>query len=231
MSSPSFRFQQFEVYHDRCAMKVGTDGVLLGAWIQTGSARRILDVGAGSGLITLILAQRSTAQLVGVEFDAPAAEQALENVQRSPWKDRISILRTDVRTFNDGLFDLIVSNPPYFQNALQPPKAQRNQARHDVTLSYEELVKKAQSLLSAEGRLAVVLPIESAQEFEDRCWESNLFLTKRCDVSTLQGQAPKRVLMEFSRKRGVVERTVLTLGEKGNVRTQAYSALTSDLYL
>jgi tRNA1Val (adenine37-N6)-methyltransferase len=231
MPSPSFHFQQFEVFHDRCAMKVGTDGVLLGAWVRPGSARRMLDVGAGSGLIALILAQHSKAEIVGVEFDASAAEQAVENVLRSPWNDRIQILKADFRTFNDELFDLIVSNPPYFQNALQAPLASRNQARHDVTLSNEELIKKAVALLTDQGRLAVVLPIDTAQAFEDSCWASRLYLTRRCDVSTIVGHAPKRVLMEFSKQQDETERTTLAVGIKGNTRSEAYSALTSDLYL
>jgi len=231
MASPSFRFQQFEVFHDRCAMKVGTDGVLLGAWVQPDTARRILDVGAGSGLIALILAQRSTAEIVGVELDEAAAVQATENVQRSPWNNRIHLVQADFRTFVDESFDLIVSNPPYFQKALQAPTASRNQARHDVTLSYSTLIEKVQSLLSAQGRFAVVLPFDSSREFEECCWTSNLYLTRCCAVSTIEGQAPKRVLLEFSRQRTVIERTTLSVGVKGNARSQAYSALTSDLYL
>ncbi len=231
MSSPSFRFQQFEVFHDRCGMKVGTDGVLLGAWVQPENACRILDVGAGSGLIALILAQHSTAQVVGVEFDALAAEQALENVQRSPWSDRIRIVHADFRTFKDEPFDLIVSNPPFFKNALQAPSQMRNHARHDVTLSYKELIVKAESMLSPVGRLAVVLPKDADPEFEDLCWASGLFLKRSCEVITIQGQSPKRILMEFTRQRVETERTTLVIGTKGNVRSEAYSALTSDLYL
>ena len=231
MSSPSFRFQQFEVFHDRCAMKVGTDGVLLGAWVQPGTAHRILDVGAGSGLIALILAQHSTAEIVGVEFDASAATQATENVWNAPWSERVRIVQADFRTYTEEPFDLIVSNPPFFQNALQAPAAMRNQARHDVTLTYEELVVKAEALLSAEGRLAVVLPIDAARQFEDLCWKLRLYLSRCCEVATIEGQTPKRVLLEFSRHRCETERTMLAIGVKGNVRSDAYSALTSDLYL
>lgn len=231
MSSPSFRFQQFEVLHDRCAMKVGTDGVLLGAWVQPGTACRILDVGAGSGLITLILAQHSMAEIVGVEFDATAAKQAAENVRNAPWSERVHIVHADFRTYTEEPFDLIVSNPPFFQNALQAPAPMRNQARHDVTLTYEELVVKAEALLSAEGRLAVVLPIDAARQFEDFCWKSRLYLSRCCEVATIEGQAPKRVLLEFSRQRCETERTTLVIAVKGNTRSEAYSALTSDLYL
>lgn len=231
MASRSFRFQQFEVFHDRCGMKVGTDGVLLGAWVQPLQAARILDVGTGCGLIALILAQHSVAEIVGVEFDASAAGQAAENARNSPWADRIRIVPEDFKTFRDEPYDLIVSNPPFFQKSLQAPVAERNQARHDVTLSYAELIVKAESMLSAEGRLAVILPYDAAQEFEDGCWASRLYSKRFCAVSTIQGQVPKRILMEFSRQRCETERTTLAVGVSGNARSEAYSALTSDLYL
>lgn len=231
MASPSFRFRQFEVFHDRCGMKVGTDGVLLGAWVQPLQAKRILDVGTGSGLIALILAQRSIAEIVGVEYDVSAAAQATENVQKSPWSTRIRIVQEDFKSFQGEPFDLIVSNPPYFQNALQAPAAERNQARHDVMLTYAEFITKAASMLSAEGRIAVVLPFDAAREFEDLCWASGLYSKRSCAVSTIQGKLPKRILLEFSRQRCETERTTLAVGIPGNARSEAYSALTSDLYL
>jgi len=231
MPSPSFCFQQFEVFHDRCAMKVGTDGVLLGAWIEPRQARRILDVGTGSGLIALILAQRCTAEIVGVEFDAAAAAQAADNVRNSPWPDRIQIVQEDFRTFTNDVFDLIVSNPPYFQKALRAPTEKRNQARHDVALSFNELITNAQRALATEGRLAVILPNAAASKFEELCWESKLYLSRCCEVSTIEGQVPKRVLLEFTGNRCETIRTTLAVGVKGNVRSKAYSALTSDLYL
>lgn len=231
MASASFRFQQFEVFHDRCGMKVGTDGVLLGAWVRPENARRILDVGAGCGLIALILAQRSRAEIVGVEFDASAAAQAAENALNSPWPERLSILHQNFKNFSAEPFDLIVSNPPFFQNDLKAPEQQRNQARHDVTLSYADLVSNSERLLSAEGRLAVVLPMAAALDFEALCWSSKLYPSRSCEVVTIQGQASKRVLLEFGRQRTEIERSTLTVGEKGNVRSAAYSELTSDLYL
>jgi tRNA1Val (adenine37-N6)-methyltransferase len=231
MSNPSFRFQQFEVYHDRCGMKVGTDGVLLGAWVQSGTARRILDVGAGSGLIALILAQRSSAEVVGVEFDAVAADQAAENVRNSLWSQRIRIVCDDFRRLEEKPFDLIVSNPPFYQHALRAPSASRNHARHDVTLSYTDLVGKAEALLTESGRLAVIIPMSNVDEFEDMCWGRKLYTSRRCEVSTLEGETPKRVLLEFSRQRMQIERTTLAVASRTMPRTEAFSTLTSDLYL
>jgi tRNA1Val (adenine37-N6)-methyltransferase len=231
MSASSFRFQQFEVFHDRCAMKVGTDGVLLGAWVQPGSAKRVLDVGAGSGLIALILAQRSVAEIVGVEYDPAAALQASENVAASPWPEKIRIYERDFRDCTIGLFDLIVSNPPFFQKSLKSPGKVRNQARHDETLTYEELITGTSRMLSGDGRFAVILPFESSQPFEDLCWQNQLYLSRRCEVSSIEGQAPKRLLLEFSRQRVTTERSILAIESRTHNRTAAFSALTDGLYL
>jgi len=234
MPNPSFRFQQFEIFHDRCGMKVGTDGVLLGAWVHLRDAHRILDVGAGSGLISLILAQRTVGldtEIVGVELDLDAALQAQENVSRSPWASRLRIEQSDCRTFRDGFFDLIVSNPPFFRKSLQAPVRVRNQARHDESLSYEELVSLSAELLSDEGRLAVVLPYDTEALFEDICWQNCLYLVRRCDVSFVEGQAPRRVLLECSRRRNAIDRSLLALETTEHQRTNAFLSLTSDLYL
>lgn len=231
MANPSFRFKYFEIFHDRCAMKVGTDGVLLGAWVEAGKAGRMLDVGTGSGLIALILAQHSTAMVMGIEFDADAAGQAAENALNSPWPDRVHILKEDFNNYSDGLYDLIVSNPPYFRKSLKAPVKERNQARHADTLSYETLVQKSALMLSPEGRFAVILPIKSENDFEDICWQHRLYLSKRCDVSFIEGQVPKRVLLEFSRQHSTIERTFLALKTPDNQPTKAFYRLTDDLYL
>jgi tRNA1Val (adenine37-N6)-methyltransferase len=231
MSSNSFRFQQFEVFHDRCGMKVGTDAVLLAAWVETAEAVRILDVGTGCGLIALILAQRSKAQLVGLELDLSAFEQASSNVLHSPWSDRVKVIQHDFTTFSDDPFDLIVSNPPFFQQSLQAPSAARNNARHDVTLNYTALIRTSAALLTQNGRFSVVLPHSSAEAFEAICWDSRLFLKRSCAVSAKSGGIPNRILMEFSTVQGVVERSTLFLMSEDGIRSEAYSSLTSDLYL
>jgi tRNA1Val (adenine37-N6)-methyltransferase len=231
MSTSSFRFQQFEVYHDRCGMKVGTDGVLLASWVETGSAQQILDVGTGSGLMALILAQRSHAEVLGVEVDSSAARQATENAANSPFSSRIRILEADVRHFSGESFDLIVSNPPFFQQSLHAPDAARNQARHNVGLSYRDLVSKASGLLKQEGRFAVILPFNVKHEFEDLCWETNLFLSRSCQVTTVEGKSPKRILLEFSRARCSIQHSAISLSMPNGSRSEAYRQLTSDLYL
>ena len=231
MGKSSFCFKHFEVFHDRCAMKVGTDGVLLGAWVNPGNAKRILDVGAGSGLIALILAQRSMAQVDGVELDAEAAKQADENVSNSPWAERMNIFEADFNDFQNEFYDLIVSNPPFFRKSLKAPAKERNQARHTDTLSYETLVQKSALMLMPEGRFAVILPMKSGNDFEEICWQHRLYLSKRCEVSFIEGQMPKRVLLEFSRQHSTIEQTFLALKTPDNQPTKAFFGLTDDLYL
>ena len=134
MSNPYFQFKQFTVWHDKCAMKVGTDGVLLGAWASVQNAHKILDVGTGTGLVALMLAQRSLpdADIIALEIDEAAAGQARENVTRSPWKERVEVVQTDFRDYQSSdKFDVIVSNPPYFVDSLECPDQQRNAARHN----------------------------------------------------------------------------------------------------
>lgn len=152
MSQPFFQFKQFTVWHDKCAMKVGTDGVLLGAWTPVESSARILDIGTGTGLVALMLAQRCSASVIALEIDETAAQQAAENITRSPWGNRIEVVCQDFRLYsnkNNSLkYDTIVSNPPYFTDSLKCPDSQRNTARHNDNLSYEELLKGVSNLLS-----------------------------------------------------------------------------------
>ena len=154
MSNPYFQFKQFTVWHDQCAMKVGTDGVLLGAWASVERARRILDIGTGTGLVALMLAQRSLldAKIVALEIDEAAAGQARENVARSPWQERIEVVQADFKKYRSSdKFDVIVSNPPYFVDSLECPDRQRAAARHNDSLTYEELLEGVNRLLAADG--------------------------------------------------------------------------------
>lgn len=232
MSSPCFHFRQFDVYHDKCAMKVGTDGVLLGAWVKGEPAASILDVGTGTGLISLILAQRTNAKIDAVEIDGEGAEQAIINVAGSRWADRIRIFHADYNLFNpDGKYDLIISNPPYFRNALKAPSSGRRKARHDESLSWEQLIEKSSALLAAKGRLAVIVPYDEASVFEDLCCIYELYACRRCNVSTVEGRKAKRVMFEFSFSKTEVELTNISVETGFHERTPEYIELTGDLYL
>lgn len=198
MPNPFFQFKQFTVWHDKCAMKVGTDGVLLGAWTSVESAHRILDIGTGTGLVALMLAQRSLAAVVALEIEEWAALQAAENVARSPWPDRIEVIREDFRLYtSDAKFDVIVSNPPYFVDGLKGPDGQRNAARHNDGLSYEPLLQGVATLLTADGLFTLVIPTDVAERVKEIAQIKGLYPSKQLFVVTKPGAAPKRTLITF----------------------------------
>ena len=163
-----FTFKECFIAHDRCAMKVGTDGVMLGAWSPVSRARHVLDIGTGSGLLALMLAQRtaSTVTIDAVELDEQAAAQAQENAQASPWADRITVHSADIRQWskeNTARYDLIVSNPPYFEEGVKCSTPERERARYTTTLDHYSLLEIAATLITEEGFFCVVLPMEASE--------------------------------------------------------------------
>lgn len=193
-----FQFKQFTIRQERCAMKVGTDGCLLGSWADVSQCSRILDIGTGSGLIAIMCAQRSDATIVGIEIDSEAAAQAAENVALSPWSNRIEIINCDALTYNcTELFDAIVSNPPFFSSSLKCPDKARTCARHDDTLSCPSLLGKASELLRPGGTLSVVLPHDVLDTWCDEALFKGLSARRITRVHTLPHKAAKRVLIEF----------------------------------
>lgn len=233
MSHTSFTFKQFTVCQDKCAMKVGTDGVLLGAWAPVGQAARILDVGTGTGLIALQMAQRnSLARVTAVEIDADAAAQARQNVAGSPWEERIEVVCADFEAFcSDKPYDLIVSNPPYFVDALRCPDGQRSQARHAGSLNYVSLFRHAAGLLSREGRVSVIVPSEVAGQVEDAAWTHGFYPEHRTRVYTKEGKPSRRTLMTFGRRLYPLREDALYISAPDGSYTEAYKALTRDFYL
>lgn len=232
--SEGFRFKQFYVRHDRCAMKVGTDGVLLGAWAPVRgdglpvTGYRILDVGTGSGLIARMLMQRCEgAEVDAIDIDEAAVEQAKENGVRA-YKARL-------QDWSRQLYDLVVSNPPYFQNSLKNPDKGREMARHTDTLSYEDLVRHSARLLKQGGCLALILPAEAEAEIRQLAATEDLYLTHATRVYSKEGKKPKRVLMAFrfkisNFKSQIVEDSLVLENEHGG-RSEAYQELTKDFYL
>lgn len=234
MPNPFFRFKQFTVYHDKCAMKVGTDGVLLGAWAEVEHARRVLDIGTGTGLIALMLAQRSEASVVGVDIDGDAVRQARENVERSAWKDRIVIEEKDagrLAALQDGVFDVIVSNPPYFTERVGCPDKQRDAARHTDSLSFDALLQSVNRVLAEDGTFSVVLPSGVADDFIANAACCRLFLRRQTWVHTKPEVAPKRVLMEFGRTVVECEPGHLVVELERHKYSPEYIALTRSFYL
>ena len=229
-----FRFKHFTLQDEHCAMKVGTDGVLLGAWADVESDRAILDVGTGSGIVALMALQRSPhADVVALDIDSAAVAQARSNADATPWHDRVVCVCSDVAEYeSDRSFDHIVSNPPYFVESTHSPNSQRDRARNAESLPFEVLVSSAERLLRHGGRLTVVLPTESASLFRRVAFE-RLWLSRLCSVHTVEGDLPKRVLMEFvlSDKPLMPRCTELVIQHRGGDYTAKYMALTKDFYL
>ena len=215
-------------------MKIGTDGVLLGAWVDVADARSILDVGTGTGLVAIMCAQRNAqARVHGIDIVKDAATEAQQNMARTAWCDRLSAEHTDLRDYDpDVRFDHIVSNPPFFLTTLQSPDATRAMARHADTLPYADLVSAAERLLVPGGRLSVVLPTECAATFRRVAFE-RLWLSRITDVVTREGEAPKRTLMEFrlSAKPLMPCADSLTIQAKDGSYTEEYRRLTEEFYL
>ena len=233
MPNPFFSFKQFTVYHDRCAMKVGTDGVLLGAWTDLSHSHRILDIGTGTGLIALMMAQRSPeAQITAIDLDAEAVSQARDNIQHSPWKDRIEALLQDVCTYSiDKKFDTIVSNPPYFIDSLKCPDNQRNTARHTDTLDARRLLEKAAELLTSDGRFSLILPADQTDDLFRMAEALGLYPSRWTKVITRPGLPPKRSLIEFQKKVQPIQTSELVIELERHVYSEEYIALTREYYL
>ena len=229
-----FRFKQFSVSDERSAMKIGTDGVLLGAWVDVEGDVRILDVGTGTGLVALMLAQRNhDAQIVGIDISGDATMEARDNFAQSPWAERLEACEGDVCSFSSDIkFDHIVSNPPYFVDSLHSPNLQRTMARHTSSLSFDDLVLAAQRLLRPGGRLTVILPTECAMQFRFAAFDS-LSLRRQLNVVTKEGDAPRRTLMEFVLQSSPLmpRTTTLTLRHHDNTYTDEYRKLTEEFYI
>lgn len=231
-----FEFKQFRINQENCAMKVGTDGVLLGAWTPIPlSTTRILDIGTGSGLLALMLAQRTHAHIDAVEIDTLAAQQAKENFISSPWSNRLQIYETDFQSFAKNelhKYDVIVSNPPYFHNSLPTPNRQRTIARHSDSLTLDELVNGVAKLLQPWGYFCVILPTHESEIVAKKALLANLYCTQKTFVYPTPTSPAKRIMQLFSKK----ETTPLTQHlvieqEQRHQYTKEYSELTKDYYL
>jgi len=234
MSNTYFCFKQFNVAQDRCAMKVSTDACIQGAWTPVpGTAKRVLDMGCGTGLLSLMLAQRNHAiHIDGVELDPDAAAQADENVMHSPFADHIDIWCADIRDWSVPSYDLIICNPPFFNNSLLGDEAQRNQARHTLTFSQEDMLRTLDRLLSDHGQASILLPVAEQQQWEQRLRKHNWHIRQRLIVQPFAHSRTNRVVSVCSRERtaATIDET-LVIYEAPKQYTAAFTALMRDYYL
>ncbi|MBS1489634.1 MAG: methyltransferase [Bacteroidetes bacterium] len=233
-NSKPFHFKQFSVRHDLASMKVGTDAVLLGVWVELKEAKHILDVGTGCGIIALMLAQRSHNDVLieGLDIDEPSLRQAHENGVRTPWRHRLQFHLSSLQEYKPvHQYDLIVCNPPYFTNSLLPPGVKRKQARHTGTLSFTELITFSKKMLTHNGRLVLILPTAEGTAFKELAIDSQLYLSKETAVFTKPGKPQERWLLEFSLSSGKVTTGKIVLFEVNGNKTQAYQELTNEFYL
>lgn len=236
MPNKPFKFKEFAILQDKCAMKVGTDGVLLGAWVQIPEeVSSVLDIGTGTGLIALQLAQRSTAEIIdALEIEADAFEQAVENFENSIWSDRLFCYHASIQEFQneiDDKYDLIVSNPPYFRGSPEGIKTSRNIARHNDLLNFDALLQATEALLSQQGSCAFVIPFSEEKNFISTAAGQGLFPDHITRVRGHDLSPFKRSLLQLSREASDTKIDVLTLEIKRHVYTKDYKALVRDFYL
>ena len=234
-----FQFKQFTIKQERAAMKVGTDGVLLGAWVPLiNNPYNILDIGAGTGLISLMLAQRSTAEHIdAIEIDEKAYEECVDNFENSPWGDRVFCYHADLEEFTDELFeeeeeyDLIISNPPFYSENYSSGDEKRDQARFQEALPFDMLIECAQALLSENGIFAVIIPFKEEENFIQLCASVNLFPLKITRVKGNVNTDIKRSLLAFTRIEQLPLIDELTIEIDRHLYTDEYINLTKDFYL
>ncbi len=234
MSNPYFQFKQFTVRHDLCAMKVGTDGTLLGAWTKCMNAKRILDVGCGSGLIALMLAQRCPASIDAIDIDEGAITQTGINIKASPFAERIHVWLESLQKLSERplTYDLIVSNPPYYSTLSECPDQQRNIARHTATLSLHDLLNGSRKLLSPNGHLSLILPFEQRESLIQTAHSCSLFLYHETAVSSIYNNSPIRLLVDFSVEDcGNPTSDTLFIKNADHQFTDEFRALVKDFYL
>ena len=237
MKEGSFQFKQFTIQQDRCAMKVGTDGVLLGAWADisrhapdTERTFTILDIGAGTGIISLMLAQRAAEagidfQVDAVEIDQDAAQQATENISDSPWAGHISVLPLSLQEFEqqtDKTYDLIVSNPPFYNATLKPADEGRAVARHKDALPVSDITRFACTHLNPNGRLALICPVAYDSELMTAAVLSGLHPVRICNILTKAGKPSKRRMAEFSIHNASISREQLVIRDAEGKYTDVY---------
>ena len=233
MANNFFTFKQFTVNQGKSAFKVGTDGVLLGACADVSGAGKILDIGTGTGLIALMIAQRCNAQITAIEPDHESFTECCENINRSPWKDRVTAIESTLQDFrSDVKYDLIVTNPPYFSGSLVSTDPRKSSARHDITLSSSDILRSLNELLSEDGHLQLILPYAEGNIFIAEAAEHGYYCQDILKIRPLPTSEIRRLILRFGRKRIRPAEKFLTI-EYGRRQefSEEYKRLTGDFYL
>ncbi len=231
-----FHFKQFSVKNELSAMKIGIDGVLLGAWMDVASSSNILDIGAGSGVISLMAAQRCNATITAIEIDVSAAKEAKENIIASPWGNRINVVNADFlewarceATYNS--YDHIVSNPPFFDNGILAPDSSRAMARHGNGLNYDSIISLAKKLLTESGRLSLISPVNRKNDILFSADISKMNVSRITEVCSTQESAPVRLLWELTIAPNTTIVDKLAIRKTDGNYSDEYISLTRDFYL
>ena len=229
-----FHFKHFSLYHHRSTMKVGTDAILLGRWVEVRPADVVLDIGTGCGLLPLMLAQKGVNQVDAVDIDAASIEEAAINFEASQWRDHLRAYCVDIVDFQtDKKYDLIVSNPPFFNRFSKCDSERKSRARHnDAGLTYATLCREVSRLLQPKGRFAVVLPFDVSDVFMEEAEKAGLYLRKRMTIVPIEGRGPNRVNLEMGFSKSVViQEETFVIRDAEKRFTAQYKEFLKDFYL
>lgn len=230
-----FQFKQFNVLDENSAMKVGTDAVVLGAYVNVSNAKSILDIGTGSGIISLMLVQKSSATIDAIDIDLASIQDAEMNFRNSQWGKNLKAIHISLSNFvkqAEKKYDLILSNPPYFVNSLKSTSARKNLSKHTSTLNHEELLSGAKSLITPEGRFSTILPYDQMNSFINLALIEGFFCFNKLIIYPIPNKPANRIILEFSQNRSThpTEEELSIRDESGNF-TDQYKILTKDFYL
>lgn len=229
-----FRFKFFEVEDDLSTLRVGTDAMLLGAWAEPGKARNILDIGTGCGVLALMMAQKSEADILAIDPDPSSIEQAGHNFASSNWSKQLTATQISLQEFvvlSNKTFDFIITNPPFFSGSLKSPLDRKNMARHEIEMSHSDLLLGISEIINPDGKLSLILPAAMGNAFEKSAEQTGLFLSRSMLVSSREEHPPKRVLLEFTagKARSPEKKTMFIL-DKTNSFSNFYLSMTREFH-
>ena len=230
-----FRFKQFSVQDENSAMKVGTDAVLLGAWMNPTNKKSVLDIGTGSGIIALMMAQTSDAKIEAIDVDYDSIQEAKMNFKNSPWSDNLVAIHSSLTNYvkqSKKKYDLILSNPPYFNKNLKSSSDRKNLSKHTLTLTHEELLSGVKNLISPDGTFVVIIPFDLMDSFKNIALIESLYCNKRLIIYPTPNKPANRIILEFSLNRAIqIKEDILTIRDESGNFTKQYKTLSQDFYL